>query len=171
MVRTFLCARIKMQLSSGKTLFLCHSCNLLFLLFDRKGTICIGRNCWLGDQEWGQQRLCLFWFWPVSGFMHFKEEGWNLWYCGILTDKQKTRNLGLNCSLAYFSALNSVARFRINRSYFEHSPREISGPWTSWRETSLSQRFLQKPSLVESQTCSLPGLGRRASLWLSFFSC
>lgn len=66
----------------------------------------------------------------------------------VLTDKQKTRNLGLNSSFAYFSALNSVARFRINWSYFERSPREISGPWTSWRKISLSKSYKSKSGRV-----------------------
>lgn len=108
--------------------------------------------------------LCLFfWFEPVWGFIHLKEEGWTLWFCRILTDKQKTRNVGLNCFLAYFSSLNSVAWFRIHRSYFECSPRAISGPW----KASVSKDY--KANLVESWP-SVPDAGRaclRASVSLS----
>lgn len=59
---------MKTQLSFGKTFFLCHSYNLLFLLFDRKGTICIVRKYRLGDPEWGQQ--CFFV--SFSGFNQFQ---------------------------------------------------------------------------------------------------
>ena len=50
------------------TFFLCHACNLLFLLFDRKGTVCIVRKYRLGDPEWGQQ--CFF---VSSGFNQFQD--------------------------------------------------------------------------------------------------
>lgn len=57
-----------MQCVPEKHFFLCHSCNLLFLLFDRKGTICIVRKCRLEDPERGQQ--CFF---VSSGFDQFQD--------------------------------------------------------------------------------------------------
>lgn len=68
--------------------------------------------------------------------------------------------------LAYFSAPTNMAWLRINRSYFECSPRVISDPWTSWRKTSLSKSYKSKLGRVlhllypsSGPTCSL-GLWR-----------
>lgn len=65
--------------------------------------------------------------------------------------------------LAYFSAPTNMAWLRINRSYFECSPRVISDPWTSWRKTSLSKSYKSKLGRV-LHLRSTPALGRPA-LW------
>lgn len=51
-----------------KNIFSLSLLYLLFLLFDRKGTICIIRKYRFGDPEWGQQ--CFF---VSSGFNQFQD--------------------------------------------------------------------------------------------------
>lgn len=105
--------------------------SFVVFLYDRKGTICIIRKHRLGDPEWGQQ--CFFV--SSSGFNQFEDLLTSRRRDGLcdsaefLLISRRLETFAFKLFLAYFSSLNSMAWFRIHRSYFECSPRAISGPW------------------------------------------